>query len=69
MLSNLLSRAERPFELILGRRSDPATVGRVREAIRLAGIARGIGRSRLGGSGGRSTATRTSISTIRRCAQ
>ncbi len=48
MLSNLLSRAERPFELILGRRSDPATVGRVREAIRLAGIARGIGRSRLG---------------------
>jgi L-arabinose isomerase len=48
MLSNLLSRADRPFELILGRRSDAATVGRVREAIRLAGIARGIGRARLG---------------------
>jgi L-arabinose isomerase len=48
MLSNLLSRADRPFELILGRRSDPATQARVRAALRLAGIARGISRSRLG---------------------
>ncbi len=48
MLSNLLTRADRPFELILGRRSDPATQARVRDAIRLAGIARGISRARLG---------------------
>ncbi len=48
MLSNLLSRADRPFELILGRRSDPATQGRVRDALRLAGIASGIARARLG---------------------
>jgi L-arabinose isomerase len=48
MLSNLLSRAGRAFELVLARRSDPAGVARVREALRLAGIARGIGRSRLG---------------------
>ena len=48
MLSNLLSRADRPFELILGRRSDPAAQGRVRDALRLAGIASGIARARLG---------------------
>lgn len=48
MLSNLLSRADRPFELILGRRSDDATVAQVRDAIRLAGVARGIARARLG---------------------
>ena len=48
MISNLLSRADRPFELLLGRRSDPETVARVRAALRLAGIARGIGTSRLG---------------------
>jgi L-arabinose isomerase len=48
MLSNLLSRAGRPFEMILARRSDPAAVARIRDALRLAGIARGISRSRLG---------------------
>ncbi len=48
MLSNLLSRADRPFELVLGRRSDPDGLRRVREALRLAGVARGIARSRLG---------------------
>jgi L-arabinose isomerase len=48
MLSNLLSRADRPFELILGRRGDDASVTRVVEAIRLAGLARGIARARLG---------------------
>jgi hypothetical protein len=48
MISNLLSRADRPFELVLGRRSDPATVARVEAALRLAGIARGIATSRLG---------------------
>jgi len=48
MLSNLLTRAGRPFELILGRRSDAGTVARVVDALRLAGIARGISRARLG---------------------
>jgi len=48
MLSNLLARAGRPFELVLGRRSDPETVTRVRGALRLAGVARGIAGSRLG---------------------
>jgi L-arabinose isomerase len=48
MLSNLLSRADRPFELILGRRSDEATITDVVDAIRLAGLARGIARARLG---------------------
>jgi L-arabinose isomerase len=48
MLSNLLSRADRPFELVLGRRGDPATQDRVRDALRLAGIARGIAAARLG---------------------
>jgi L-arabinose isomerase len=48
MLSNLLSRADRPFELTLARRGDPAGMARVREALRLAGVARGIARSRLG---------------------
>jgi L-arabinose isomerase len=48
MLSNLLSRSGRSFELVLGRRSDPATAARVVAALRLAGVARGIGRARLG---------------------
>jgi len=48
MLSNLLSRADRPFELILGRRGDETTVTHVVNAIRLAGLARGIARARLG---------------------
>ena len=48
MLTNLLSRADRPFELVLGRRHDPPTVARVRDALRLAGIASGISRARLG---------------------
>ena len=48
MLTNLLSRAGRPFELVLGRRYDPPTIAKVRDALRLAGIASGIGRARLG---------------------
>ncbi|MBA2701945.1 MAG: hypothetical protein H0U58_09625 [Chloroflexi bacterium] len=48
MLSNLLSRAGRPFELVLARRMDPAGIGRVRTALRLAGVAGGIARARLG---------------------
>jgi L-arabinose isomerase len=48
MLSNILGRLGRPFELVLGRLSDAATIGRVRDALRLAAVARRISRSRLG---------------------
>ncbi|HSO28463.1 MAG TPA: hypothetical protein VLS28_01050 [Candidatus Sulfomarinibacteraceae bacterium] len=48
MLSNILGRRGRPFELILGQGTDPVTVGRVRRALRLAGVARSISRARLG---------------------
>lgn len=48
MLSNILGRRKRPFELILGRASDDATVDRVRGAIRIAAVARGLRRARIG---------------------
>jgi L-arabinose isomerase len=48
MLANLLSRADRPFELVLARRSDADGRRRVCTALRLAGVARRIARSRLG---------------------
>jgi len=48
MLSNILSRRELPFELVLGRASDDATVDRVREAIRIAAVATGLRRARIG---------------------
>jgi L-arabinose isomerase len=48
MLSNILGRRGRPFELILGRGTDPVTMDRVRRALRLAGVARSISRARLG---------------------
>ena len=48
MLSNLLSRMGRPFELVLGRRGDPLVVERVREALRVAAAAAAIHRARLG---------------------
>jgi len=48
MITNLLARADRPFELILGRRSDPLVVAGVLAALRLTSIAGGIARSRLG---------------------
>ncbi len=48
MLSNLLSRAGRPFDMVLARRTDPSGLARVRDALRLAGIARRISSSRLG---------------------
>lgn len=48
MLSNILGRRRRPFEMVLGRLRDVATVGRVREALRLAAVARGISTARLG---------------------
>lgn len=48
MLSNLLSRADRAFDLVLVRRSDPEGFARLGRALRLAGIARRISQSRLG---------------------
>jgi len=48
MLSNLLSRADRAFDLVLVRRSDPDAFGPLGRALRLAGVARRISRSRLG---------------------
>ncbi|MEO5964916.1 MAG: hypothetical protein ABIR11_05580 [Candidatus Limnocylindrales bacterium] len=48
MLSNILGRRGRPFELLLGRLFDGATVVRVRSALRLAAVARGISRARIG---------------------
>ena len=48
MLSNILSRRGRPFDLLLGRRSDPAAIGRVRDALRVAAVARRLQRARIG---------------------
>jgi L-arabinose isomerase len=48
MLTNMLSRTERPFQLILGRLDDAATERRVREALRLATVASAVRRARLG---------------------
>jgi L-arabinose isomerase len=48
MLTNMLARTRRPFELVLGRMDDPDAKGRVLEALRLATIASGLRRARLG---------------------
>jgi L-arabinose isomerase len=48
MLTNMLARTERPSTLVLGRLDDPETESRVREALRLATVASGIRRARLG---------------------
>ncbi len=48
MLSNILGRRGVPFELLLGRLSDDATLARARDALRLAAVARGIRRARIG---------------------
>jgi L-arabinose isomerase len=48
MLTNMLSRMRRPFELVLGRVDDPVVTGRVREALRLGAVASGLRRARLG---------------------
>jgi L-arabinose isomerase len=48
MLGNMLARTGRPFELVLGRTSDPATLRRVRDALRIGAVARGLRRARLG---------------------
>jgi L-arabinose isomerase len=48
MLTSMLARTRRPFDLVLGRVGDPVVVGRMREALRLGAVASGIGRARLG---------------------
>jgi L-arabinose isomerase len=48
MLTNMLARTRRPFELVLGRMDDPAVVGRVQDALRAATVAASIRRARLG---------------------
>jgi L-arabinose isomerase len=48
MLTNLLSRSGRPFQLVLGPMDDPHVEHRVREALRIASVASGIRSSRLG---------------------
>lgn len=48
MLTNMLSRQGRPFELILGRVSDEAVNAAVRDALRLATAAGQVGHARLG---------------------
>jgi len=53
MLTNMLARTRRPFAMVLGRMDDPVAFGRVREALRLAAVASGIRRARLGRIGPR----------------
>ncbi len=48
MLSNILGRRGRPFEMVLGRLGDEATEARVHRALRLAAVSRRISRARLG---------------------
>jgi L-arabinose isomerase len=48
MLTNMLSRTQRPFELVVGRAGDPIVVVRVHEALRIAAVTAGIRRARLG---------------------
>lgn len=48
MLTNMLSRSGRPFQLVLGRMDDPEVDERVREALQLASVASGIRGARLG---------------------
>lgn len=48
MLTNILGRTGRPFELVLGRLSDPAVVATVRDALQVGVAAASIRRARLG---------------------
>lgn len=48
MLSNILGRMGRPFDLVLGRLEDSVAVARVSNALRLAAVARRIRTARLG---------------------
>jgi L-arabinose isomerase len=48
MLTSLLVRAGRPFEIVLGRIDDPAALARVGDALAAASAARRLGRARIG---------------------
>lgn len=48
MLTNVMGRAGRPFEVLLGRLDEPDDLQRVRAAVRAAGAAGALRRSRLG---------------------
>lgn len=48
MLGNMLTRQQRPFDLVLGRVDDPVVTDRVREALRVAAAVAAVGRARLG---------------------
>jgi L-arabinose isomerase len=48
MLTSLLVRAGRPFELVLGRIDDPVTLTAVASAVRAAAAARRLSRARIG---------------------
>ena len=48
MLSSMLARTNRPFEMVLGRMDDADVLARVREALRLASVTAGIRGARLG---------------------
>ena len=52
MLTNLLIRRRRAFDLVMGRLEDTACVARVREAVRIAGVAGGLRGARIGRVGG-----------------
>ena len=48
MITNMLARTGRPFDLILGRVNDDSTLEQVRAALRIATVSGGIRRARLG---------------------
>jgi L-arabinose isomerase len=48
MVSNMMARTGRPFEMVLGRMDDTVTADRVRATLQLAAVAGGISQSRLG---------------------
>jgi L-arabinose isomerase len=48
MVTNVLARTGRPFELVLGRLSDTDTVQAVSESLRIAATAAGLRRARIG---------------------
>ena len=48
MLSNMLARRRRPFEMVLGRADDGIVLARVRALLELGAVAAGIRRARIG---------------------
>lgn len=48
MITSMLTRSGRPYQLLLGRMDDAAVMARLRASLRLASVASGIRRSRLG---------------------